>query len=308
MAWLLGVCVFIAGNVLGEPIEIVPTQGSTISTNINQGQPVKKDFESMVPGVTHRFNPDDFMPEATPALKPPAATRTLTAREKELLDRRRNWVFMTPEELISGESSEGKLGMKQYDKDGNEKEPMTAMERYYEHLIEPGRNMFTNQFGKDSDSWNRATNTTASGEENGDNTHPFESWVNSSPAHDVFRPMRPSSFSDVFGTSPDSTLQDPAIIAAEKEQKAHMESFKQLWEIDQPSVPAASVSGSGIWGANISGSGTGAFPSMQPVMGTVSSSVFGSSGRANGASTPPAPTPVHAPPPRPNFTMPQRQF
>lgn len=263
----------------------------------------------MVPGPTHSFNPDDLIQQTTPILTPPLTTRTLSPREKELLDRRRNWVFMTPEELISGESSEGTPGKKQHDKDGSEKEPMTAMERYYEHLIEPSPNMVTNQFDKDSDSWTRDTNTTADAGQKGDNAHLFDTPSSSSPAREYFQPMRPDSFSDFFSTSPDSTQPNAETIAAEKQEKAHMESFKQLWNIDQPSAPpAASISSFGNSGSPISSPGLSSFPSMQPVLGTVSSSGFGSSTRANEAPTQPAPTPVHAPPPRPNFTMPQRQF
>src|SRR5215469_7714760 len=123
---LATICIFVAGTALGEPIEIVPGQGSTISTNVNRREPAgKKDFESMVPGPTRSFNPEDF--QATiPNLVPRPTTRILTPHEKELLDRRRNWVFMTPEELMSGESTEEKLGISQYDKDAAEKQSMTV--------------------------------------------------------------------------------------------------------------------------------------------------------------------------------------
>lgn len=306
-AWLACFCIFLAGNVLGDPIEIVPARGSTISTNINQREPAtRKDFDAIVPRPADPFNPDESWQGITPNMMPPPVNRTLSPHEKELLDRRRNWVFMTPEELLSGENSEEMLGIKQYDKDGSEKHPTTVMERYYERLIEPNRNMVTNQFDKDSDSWSTATNTIVDGEQNRNSEHPFESPFNSGPEREVFQPLRPNSLSDVFGTSPDSTASDAETIKAEKEQKAHMESFKQLWEIDQPSAPAAAS----ISGSSSSGSEASSFPSMQPVLGTVSSSVSSSSAQASGTSTQQAPAPLHAPPPppRPNFTLPQRPF
>src|SRR5579864_8759715 len=140
LACLVAVSAFAAGHVLGDPIEIVPARGSTISTNINQRQPEpRKDFEAMVPAATNPFKLDNSQQAITPDMMPPPVTRTLSPREKELLDRRRNWVFMTPEELMSGDSAEEMLGIDHYNKKGTEKESMTAMERYYESLIKASR-------------------------------------------------------------------------------------------------------------------------------------------------------------------------
>lgn len=246
----------------------------------------------MVPDGMERFNPpEDSWRANRPGLMSPPAARTLTQREKELLDRRRNWVFMTPEELISGEKPADTLDIKQ-------KGPMTAMERYYQHLVEPSRNTVTNKFDKDADSWSATTNMTTAGEQSTDNAYQFDSSYKSSLAREAFQPMRPNSFSDVFGTGPDSTTSDPESIREAQVQSNHMDSFKQLWDIDQPSAPAAaSVSGSGS-----SGFRSSSFPSMQPVLGTVSPSMGGASAQL-GSSAPaqPAPTP-HATPPRPVFT------
>lgn len=302
----MSICIFVAGNVLADPIEVVPAQGPAISTNINQREPTKnKDFEVMLPQALHPFNPDDSWQDLTPDMMPPQPlNRTLTPRERKLLDRRRNWVFMTPEELMSGESTEELLGMKEYNKDGTEKEPKNAMERYYEHLVESSRNTVTNQFDKDSDSGNTLTNTVVDGgEQNGDNVHPFDSPFTSRPS-EVFQPMQPNTFSDVFGARPDSTIPDAETIQAEKEQKMHMESFKQLWDMDQSSAPADAFNSA----PGSSASGVNSFPSMQPVLGTVSPSLAGSSVHASRAVAQPAPTPKQTQPPRPNFTIPQRPF
>ena len=299
---LAAVCIFAAGNVFADPIEIVPTKGSTISTNINRREPTRKDFDSIVPAVKNPFRPNDSW--QAPVMMPPPVTRTLTPREKELLDRRRNWVFMTPEEMMSGESAEDMLGIEQYYKKRGDKQPMTAMERYYENLFHSSRNIATNQFDRDSDSWSKGTNTPGGADQNGDTTRTFDSPFNSSPAHEAFRPVRPNTFSDVFGTGPDPSTLDPETIRAQQEQKAHMESFKELWDMSQPSTPAEAFSS----GSSGSGSRSSSFPSMQPVLGTATPSVAGPSAHANSASAPPAPAPVHTSPPRPNFTMPQRPF
>lgn len=311
---LASFCIFVPGNLFAEPIQVVPANGSTISTNINQdeGQAApRKDFEAMTPAAPRPLMPEDSMQGLAPTMMPPPPARTLTPREKELLDRRRNWVFMTPEELMSNPSTEEMLGLKQYDKDGVERDPTTAMERYYERLIASSRHMATNQWDRDSDSWMKMTNgmTTGIGEQNDDNArafdNPFNSPFNSSPTPGVFQPMRPNTFSDVFGTGPDTTMATPEMVQSEKEEKAHMDSFKQMWDIGQPSTPAAvSASSSG----GFSTSGSGAFPSLQPVLSTATPSLSGSSAQPNSTSSQPRPTSLHTTPPRPNFTIPQRQF
>ena len=307
VAFFAGFCIFAAGHLSAEPIQVVPTKGSTISTNIDQGQAApKKDFESMAPGAPHALITDDSMQGLTPGMMPPPATRSLTRREQELLDRRKNWVFMTPEELTSDQSTEEMLGLKQYDKNGVEKQPTTAMERFYERLMTNNRNPATNQWDHDSDSRNKTTNALAIGlgEQNGDTAHPFDTPFNSTPTPGVFQPMRPNSFSDVFGTAPDTT-PTPEMVQAEKEEKAHIDSFRQMWDIGQASAPAAvSVSSYG----SSSASSSSAFPSLQPVLGTATPSMNGSSAQPNATSSQPKPTPLHTTPPRPNFTIPQRQF
>lgn len=305
VAGMAGACILHARTACSEPIEVVPTQGATISTDVNQSESSKKDFTKMVPGPDRSWNFDDSQQGIAPSMIPPPTNPALSPREKELLDRRRNWVFMTPEELISGERPEEMLGIKEYDKDGKEKEPMTAMERYYEHLLEPNRTLTTNQFDKtDSNPWNKETNALTGVQPTQDNAHPFESPFDSSQTPEVFRPMRPASFSDVFGTRGDNTEDDPEALRARHEQEQHMESFKQLWDMDRPSG-AASASTPAFGN---SASSPSAFPSAQPMLGTATPTASGSGTRSGNATQASAPPPFHATPPQPVFVNPPRTF
>lgn len=302
-ACVAGVSFWQARTACSRPIEVVPTQGSTISTNVNQSERPRKDFTSMMPGPRRSWIPGDSQDAIAPSMMPPPSNQRLSAREKELLDRRRNWVFMTPDELMSGKEPGEMLGIKEYDKYGNEKEPMTAMERYYEHLLAPDRSSATNQFGKtDSDSWDKETNALTGAQQTDDKAHPFDSPFNNSPAQEVFRPMRPTSFSDVFGTSSgDNNPDDPETIRVRREQESHMDSFKQLWDMGQP---AGAASGPAFGN---SASSPSAFPSVQPVLGTATPSLSSSASRS-GTTAQSSAAPFHATPAPPSFTMPPRRF
>ena len=53
---------------------------------------------------------------------------------KELLERRKNWVFMSPEDLVSEPTIEDVLKTPQFGPDGQEKKESPAIERYYHRL------------------------------------------------------------------------------------------------------------------------------------------------------------------------------
>lgn len=56
-------------------------------------------------------------------------------RAKELLERRRDWVFMTPEDLLGAPTVEEILKLPEYGPDSLQKKDLPAMERYYQSLL-----------------------------------------------------------------------------------------------------------------------------------------------------------------------------
>jgi hypothetical protein len=240
-------------------------------------------------------------------LPPPPRPQSaaVTERERDLLDRRKNWVFATPED-ISGEKDISIVGD---DKDGNGNRPTTAMQRYYQRLYDSDQSMATNQLNKlDSNDRNATTNSDVSALQNAAGNAGFiSSPFNAVSDTDAFRSAQPTVFSDIFGSDTDNNnTPSPENVRLKAEQKSHMDDFKELWNIDQPSAPPVTAStptpvssGSG----SIFGSPQGG---QSFIPGLPNSSPF----QARPAPTlqPVAPPSRIAPPPRADFAPPQRPF
>jgi hypothetical protein len=69
-----------------------------------------------------------------PPPRPPVTSAIQSKRARELLERRKNWEFMRPEDLMAVPTLEEILHAPQYDAEGRQKEEMPAMERYYQGL------------------------------------------------------------------------------------------------------------------------------------------------------------------------------
>ena len=69
-----------------------------------------------------------------PPARPAATPAIQSKRVKELLERRKNWVFMSPEDLVGAPTVEEILKAPELGPDGQEKKELPALERYYERL------------------------------------------------------------------------------------------------------------------------------------------------------------------------------
>jgi hypothetical protein len=222
------------------------------------------------------------------------------------MDRRKNWVFATPED-ISGENSEKDISITGEDKSENGNRPTTAMQRYYQHLYDSDHAMATNQFGRlDSSDQNAGTNSVISAFQNpAGNASFISSPFNAVSDSDSFQSARPTVFSDIFGSDTGNNTPSPESVRLKAEQKSHMDDFKELWNIDQPAAAPVSastptpVSSGPVFGVPQSG---GAFTPA----GLPDSSSF----RTQPTTTFQPVTPPNriAPPPRANFAPPQRPF
>lgn len=224
-----------AGDKGPQNVEVVPLRGDAAETNVDQFQPAgTKDFKAMTPLVPHPFR---FGTPAQGGTLPPPQPQVVlpSQRDQELLDRRRNWVFMTPEDM-AGSAAEKSLNG--YEKDGEEKKSVTVMQRYYQHLYDSDRQAATNQVGRiDADSWTRMTNSVG-----GDGMRSVDSPFNTTPDSGIFQPARANSFSSLFGSDNSATGQSQEDVRLQAEQQAHIENFKQLWNIDQPAATPVSAS------------------------------------------------------------------
>lgn len=273
---LAGICLAHAGDDHGQPIEIVPMHGAP-GTNLTESLLPTRNLDNVLPGAIHPFDlyqPSEDMPEQ---YVPP--TRPLTQREQEWLDRRRNWVFMTPEELMSDTEADKILGLKDYQKDREEREPTTAMERYYQHLYESDHSAATNQFSdSDSGPGDKQTNSLFSvdqmdGPARGLDS-PFESPFTARPDPGMFQSAQPTTFSDVFDLNTDTSTPSEETIREKKEAEAHIDAFKEMWGISQPSSSSIASSSS-----------SSASAAVQPMFGTANPSASSSIAPQNSSSS-----------------------
>jgi hypothetical protein len=302
------VCLAFVGACRGgegaRNIEIVPLHGTAMDTNFDQSTPT--DVEAIKAWSPHAPRTIQVPTSSKSTLPRPQNTQNALSaeRERELLDRRKNWVFMTPEDFAS--SDEKKDGV---EKDRFEKKSSTAMERYYQRLNDAEQAAATNQLNKlNSDRLNGQTNLL------GGNLRPVDggtfgdSPFSMAPDSGAFDSVRRIGSAGTFGSSDTATaMPTPEDVRLQAEQKAHMESFKQIWNIDQPAAAPAPVATSvsapvdsgPLFGMSSSG-GQSASP-FSSLNGNAASQSF---------------TPVQSPatpqrsarPPRADFATPQRPF
>ena len=126
------------GKERGRSIEFSEPKSDEVTTNLHQ-MTNKKDglrqLEEDLYKPLQAFAPDSSLDGvvATPP-RAPSASVIQSKRVKELLERRRNWEFMSPEDLTAGPTVEGILKVPQYDANGQPQKEISPMERYYQHL------------------------------------------------------------------------------------------------------------------------------------------------------------------------------
>src|ERR1035438_7832501 len=69
-----------------------------------------------------------------PPVRPPATSAIQSKRAKELLERRKNWIFSPPEDLLAGPTVDGILKSPRYDANGQEKKDLPPMLEYYRRM------------------------------------------------------------------------------------------------------------------------------------------------------------------------------
>ena len=128
-----------AGRERGRSIEFSQPRSDEITTNLYQLRSKKdslKQLEEDLNAPLQSFTPKSSLEGVVaPPPRAPAQSAVQSKRAKELLERRKNWVFMTPEDLLSGPTVEQILKSPEYGADGQKKEDLPLMERYYQHLL-----------------------------------------------------------------------------------------------------------------------------------------------------------------------------
>lgn len=276
----------------GRSIEVVPFHNSSLGTNFEQLPPDdSQTFKAWEPTA-----PDSIARSPAPMkLAPlPHVQQSMSKEEQQLLDRRRNWVFMRPEDYATMDPKTGKslLGSDNPDDDN-----MTAMERYYHRLEQSSKSSTTNDLSRtslDRDRRSSQANDLGNALPNSD-ASPFGATpFSSAPQTGIFQPITSTKSENVFGGDNSLPIQTPEEARIQAEQKTHMENFKQLWDIDQASsaaTPIAPPASTPIDSAPLFGASTpGIAPAFKP--GGLPSA------NPSVSSKPITPTPQPAAPPR----------
>lgn len=288
-----------------QSIEIVPFHDST-GTNVNQlPEKDSQNFEVWQPAAPKSLSAQSPRSKAPP---PRPQQQTLSKEEQQLLDRRRNWVFMRPEDY----AADSKSGKSLLGTDNGSDDNMTAMERFYNRLAQSGKSVATNDFSQmNLDRSSALTNSFGGALPKSRDAGAFGP-VPFSPNSEagVFQPMTVNDSVKIFDNPNSVTALTPDEVRMQNDQKTHMENFKQLWDIDQASsaaTPVIAPSSTPIDSSPLFGAST---PGMSSGFRSAGSA---SSGNSSGAapmsqSRAPVEQPRHATPPHSDFMPTQRAF
>jgi hypothetical protein len=317
-------------------IQFTEPKSSTVNTNQSKLTETLPDLRGLDAGVRKPFEvfnaSDSFSGTMTPQPRRALPSAAETKRLRESLDRKKNWAFLTPEEIYGVQTPEEMLHMPEYGKDGEAVEPKTSLERYLERMEKSRVAAVSNQansdvltkFGGDDEA---AEDDKAEREEK-----PVLSFLAESrgqlpgitPGAPGFnQPFINAGISmekapgSLFNTAQPAPTVDP--FAKSSAQEASMKEFKQMLESRSPASAAFNP-----------GFGVSAPPALAPIQpfsfGTPAPNPAGAQPSVRSPLTTPATfgvavpsyTPAYSPPPTPaptprvkpapTFELPARKF
>ena len=226
----------------GQPIWFSSPRNDTVSSNVPTLSP--KPLESLDFGNSAQI-PLPFDLNGPPAAAPPSpGALTISPAEQaqlqDLSDRRKNWILMTPAEILGTTTPEKILGIQEHDAAGQLKN-LTVLERYTERqnqMLSANSNAFQN--GDSSPAWDFSRNR----RDQSDVFNPIKGGLenpaskanpplNSGPDNRTLaRQSQNGGWSKMF----ESPTPSPTPNAA---QQLNLERFRQLLGASPPPAPAA---------------------------------------------------------------------
>jgi len=212
-----------------------PPASASSQEKTAQAKPPKTDSLKALEDTLFKPLQDSLDPDKSMDRPLPQPSRATTpAKEKKLrdaLDRKKNWVFMTPEEMLTGQDPNQLLGE---DKKDDAEKNMTPMQRYMYRRLYPSKDSKPNGPGGKRDPWETKKDSTRdrkdgftdgydseNPEEGKEQTQKRDS-VKTSRNENEPRNRATSVFSDIFGISrPELTKEQ------EREEKARLDAYKQ---------------------------------------------------------------------------------
>ena len=122
----------------GRAIDFSEPRSDEVATNLHQLTNKKdglKQLEEDLYAPMQMFTPKSSLDGVpAPPIRPPATSALPSKRAKELLERRKNWIFMSPEDLLAGPTVDDILKTPRYDANGQQKKELEPIDRYYQRL------------------------------------------------------------------------------------------------------------------------------------------------------------------------------
>jgi len=222
----------------GQPILFSTPKSDTVFSNmtsLSPKPPESPDFENTLqaPSSFDFSGPpvDMPLPLNLPGISPAEASRL-----EDLEDRRKNWILMTPAEILGATTPEKILGIHEHDASGQPKN-LTAMERYTERqnqMVPGSTNTNVYPTWNFSDKQRDTSNSIPGGLGGPDNKG--SSLLNPAPDNQMFAGQnKNNSWSKLFG----SPSRLPVVTT---EKQANMDLFRQLLKPGSPVIAEKTIS------------------------------------------------------------------
>jgi len=264
----------------GQPASPAASQDGVTSTNVNQlktkqlreelfQQQLQKD---VIRSLNLFGSKGSLRGVAPPPIRPPAAPLARNKQIKQLLEREKNWAFMTPDDLKEEQTLEEIFKLRRYDDGRQPREELSFLGRYYESL---DRDRFggTNRSGGHFDArrdelFSAQDQATLPGTPLFQTENKFKDLFGAS-AGPTSSPGRDGGgiFFELFGVAElGQTGRTPA-------QKALLDEFKQLLEtrspLGAPATAAGAFGGPADPISSLSAQGLQPRPTVEPLFGSI---------------------------------------
>src|ERR1035437_414455 len=120
------------------PIQVADPNQDTVSSNLSQLTMKNSALKNLEEDLKKPFeffdNNDPLNGVSLPPMRQPAGPVVRSKRAKELLERRRDWYLLTPEEMLGVPKAEDIFKAPKYGPDGAEEKEKSPLERFYDRL------------------------------------------------------------------------------------------------------------------------------------------------------------------------------
>ena len=126
------------GGERGRRIEFSAPRSDEVTTNLHQLNSKKdslKQLEEDLYKPLQSFSPKGSLDGVAPRpVRPPPRAATENKRVKDLLERRKNWVFMNPDDLVNAPTLEDMLKNHEFGAEGDDKKELAPVQSFYHRL------------------------------------------------------------------------------------------------------------------------------------------------------------------------------